>query len=308
MTGGGGPATMRRTRGNRKDRATDSDSFDELPPRRRIQVKEVKVRQKRSPSTSKGKGGFRDDSDDGGDDFFKVRRGRALDGGPDSDFETPSSSIFSSEISFSQTTKMNTARNARTLIGARLLNKNKNFKKQPDDSRSKKVKKKPPVDSDDDSTPPIKPRSRKKKNRGKVASDTDESDSSTKKKASYTKLVLQVEGPESGNDGYVPRVNSSTTVIQGKKPLAEIRLKGNPNRTIRVRRNLLSGQYSDESSAIERCCRCGAGCDMVGGDDRRPSGLPLLPRRTGYKRERIREKVQSVAAVVPSRPMRSRRG
>lgn len=258
---------MRRTRGHRDERATDSDSFDELPPRRRVQVKNGKDRQKRSPSKSKGKGGFRDVSDvsdDGGDDLFKVRRGRALDGGPDSDFESLSSSFFSSEISFSQTTKMNTERNGRTLNGGRLLNKNKTIRKQPDDSRSKKVKNKPPVDTDDDSTPPFKPRSRKKKHRGKVASDTDESDSNTKDKTSYTQLVLQVGRPDSTKDGCVPRVTSSTTLIQGKKALAEIHLKGKPNRTIRVRRNLLSGQYSDESSAIERCCRCGAGCDMVG--------------------------------------------
>ncbi|KAH8035195.1 hypothetical protein HPB51_004436 [Rhipicephalus microplus] len=253
---------MRTAKGYQMDKATDSDSFDELPPRLRVQEKNVKYRQKSSPSRSKGRGSFRDDSDDEGDDVFIVCRGRALEGGPDSDFESPSTSTFSSEISFSQTTKMNTARNARTLIGARLLNKN--IKKQPDDSRSKKAKKKPPVDSDDDSTPPIKSRSRKKKNRRKVASDTDESDSSTKNKASFTQLVLQVGSPNSGNDDYVPRITSSTSGIQGKKALAEIHLKGKPNRTIRVHKNLLSGQYSDEDSAIERCCRCGAGCDMVG--------------------------------------------
>lgn len=275
---------MRRSRGQRNDRATDSDSppssNESLPPRRG-QVRNGKERLKRNSRKGKGNVSYYDESDDGGNDFFKLRRGRALGGGPDSDFESPSSSIVSSEISFSQTTKINTARNGRTLVGSRLLNGNRDNRKQRDgsvrkklgdrrfvdddyESNSKKTKKKSSGDTDDDSTPPIRSRGRKKKNRGKVSSDTDESDSNAKVKPSYAQLVLQVGDSDSSNDCGAARVTSSTTVIQGNKPLAEIHLKGKPNRTIRVRRNLLSGQFSDDASSMDRCCRCGAGCDMVG--------------------------------------------
>ncbi|KAH7971332.1 hypothetical protein HPB49_022105 [Dermacentor silvarum] len=283
---------MRRTKYDQSDPASDSDtspsSDDSPPPRWRGKAKNGyakngNARKKRDSSKGRGTGRFRDDSDDDGDKLYDTRRGRALDDGPDSDFGSPSSSVLSScEISFSQTTKLNTARNGRTLNGGRLLNGNKNNRKPREDSprknlkdkrlvnddydsRGKKAKKKPPDDTEDDSTPPIKPRGRKKKkNGGKVASDTEDSDTKGKDKPSYPQLVVQVGGPDSSNDCDTPRVTSSAALVHGNKPLAEIHLKGKANRTIRVRRNLLSGQFSDENSAMDRCCRCGAGCDMVG--------------------------------------------